>query len=67
MARFVLVALVWSAVQGEEYGGGAMPQYGGVAGDYAEPASAVASADYTGHSPDASAPLDYKYIEHQIG
>lgn len=50
------VALAVTGSSGEEYGGGAMPQYGSV--DYERP-------EYHARSPDAAPHLDYKFEEDQ--
>ncbi|KAG6461872.1 hypothetical protein O3G_MSEX012913 [Manduca sexta] len=72
MARAALMALAWaaaaaaaSAARYVDYSGVKMPQYG--PGDYDSPRDlphlAAAADDYHGHSPDASASLDYKFEE----
>lgn len=50
-----------------DYSGARMPQYGGAEYEAREPAPAHEPEDYRGHSPDAPAPLDYKYEEELAG
>lgn len=58
MARAALAALALAVcARADQYGAGAMPQYG--AADY--------ERDYYARSPDAPAPLNYKYQEDPHG
>lgn len=73
MAWALLMTLVWatsaSAVRYSDYSGVKMPYYGSNDDERARDVGqlAVAAEDYQGHSPDASASLDYKYDDDRLG